>query len=163
MAISLPINQFTYLCFTHAMLQSVMNLQRVNALQIHPTNRLRSCRAVSVILRRRVHPTNALEQADRGISKGKISARSTSHGGSHARTDSSIHVEYPKETESLARTSIQGKGGLHFKRTLASFSLEGRVAVITGGARGLGLVMGQALVSSGADLAIVDLNSMSIF
>lgn len=44
------------------------------------------------------------------------------------------------------------------QRTLASFSLEGRVAVITGGARGLGLVMGQALVASGADLAIVDLN-----
>jgi NAD(P)-dependent dehydrogenase (short-subunit alcohol dehydrogenase family) len=43
---------------------------------------------------------------------------------------------------------------------LASFSLEGRVAVITGGARGLGLVMTQALVISGADVAIVDLNSM---
>lgn len=44
------------------------------------------------------------------------------------------------------------------KRTLDTFSLEGRVAVVTGGARGLGLVMGQALVASGADLAIVDLN-----
>ena len=44
-------------------------------------------------------------------------------------------------------------------RTLASFSLENRVAVVTGGARGLGLVMGQAIVESGADLAIVDLNS----
>jgi NAD(P)-dependent dehydrogenase (short-subunit alcohol dehydrogenase family) len=47
------------------------------------------------------------------------------------------------------------------KRTLPSFSLEGRVAVVTGGARGLGLVMGQALIQSGADLAIVDLNSQS--
>jgi D-arabinitol 2-dehydrogenase len=45
------------------------------------------------------------------------------------------------------------------KRTLPSFSLEGKVAVVTGGARGLGLVMGQALVQSGADLAIVDLDS----
>ncbi len=45
------------------------------------------------------------------------------------------------------------------KRTLPTFSLEGKVAIITGGARGLGLVMGQALVASGADLAIVDLNS----
>ena len=48
------------------------------------------------------------------------------------------------------------------KRTLPSFSLEGKVAVVTGGARGLGLVMGQALVQSGADLAIVDLNSQSL-
>lgn len=45
------------------------------------------------------------------------------------------------------------------KRTLPTFSLEGKVAVVTGGARGLGLAMGEALVSSGADLAIVDLNS----
>ena len=44
-------------------------------------------------------------------------------------------------------------------RTLASFSLDGRVAVVTGGARGLGLVMSQALIVSGADVAIVDLNS----
>ena len=48
---------------------------------------------------------------------------------------------------------------MHSKRTLASFSLEDRVGVVTGGARGLGLVMGQALVVSGADVAIVDLNS----
>lgn len=54
---------------------------------------------------------------------------------------------------------MQGRGGLHFKRTLASFSLEGRVGVVTGGARGLGLVMSQAMVISGADVAIVDLNS----
>lgn len=44
-------------------------------------------------------------------------------------------------------------------RTLPTFSLEGKVAVVTGGARGLGLVMGQGLIESGADLAIVDLNS----
>lgn len=31
--------------------------------------------------------------------------------------------------------------------------------MITGGARGLGLVMSQALVISGCDVAIVDLNS----
>jgi len=47
---------------------------------------------------------------------------------------------------------------LHFKKTLASFSLEGRSAIVTGGARGLGLVMAQALAQSGADVALVDLN-----
>jgi hypothetical protein len=44
------------------------------------------------------------------------------------------------------------------KLTLPSFSLSGRTIVITGGARGLGLVMGQGIVASGADVAIVDLN-----
>jgi NAD(P)-dependent dehydrogenase (short-subunit alcohol dehydrogenase family) len=44
------------------------------------------------------------------------------------------------------------------KRTLPSFSLEGKVAVVTGRVRGLGLV----LMRSGADLAIVDLNSQSL-
>lgn len=46
-----------------------------------------------------------------------------------------------------------------FNPTLPSFSLAGKTAVITGGARGLGLAMSKALVMSGADLAIVDLNS----
>jgi D-arabinitol 2-dehydrogenase len=80
--------------------------------------------------------------------------------GSFARTDSSVQVEYPEEGDLPASAPVQGRGGLHFKRTLASFSLEGRVGVVTGGARGLGLVMSQAMVISGADVAIVDLNSM---
>lgn len=82
------------------------------------------------------------------------------HEGSFARTDSSVHVEYPEEHELPSSKPVQGRGGLHFKRTLASFSLEGRVGVVTGGARGLGLVMSQAMVISGADIAIVDMNSM---
>jgi D-arabinitol 2-dehydrogenase len=78
---------------------------------------------------------------------------------SFARTDPSIEVEYPEEADLPPSKPVQGRGGLHFKRTLASFSLEGRVGVVTGGARGLGLVMSQAMVISGADVAIVDLNS----
>jgi D-arabinitol 2-dehydrogenase len=85
------------------------------------------------------------------------------HEGSFARTDSSVQVEYPEEGDLPVSTPVQGRGGLHFKRTLASFSLEGKVGVITGGARGLGLVMSQAMVISGADIAIVDLNSMFPF
>jgi len=42
--------------------------------------------------------------------------------------------------------------------TLKKFSLDGNVAVITGGAQGLGLAMAQALFTSGADLAIIDLD-----
>lgn len=89
----------------------------------------------------------------------KEEKETTEHEGTFARTDPSIEVENPEEKDLPSSTPVQGRGGLHFKRTLASFSLEGRVGVITGGARGLGLVMSQAMVISGADIAIVDLNS----
>lgn len=79
--------------------------------------------------------------------------------GSFARTDDSITVEYPEEGELPSSTPVTGRGGMHMKRTLASFSLEGKVGVVTGGARGLGLVMGQGMVISGANLALVDMNS----
>lgn len=81
------------------------------------------------------------------------------HEGSASRTDRDIVVEYPPEEEFPRERPLRGRGGIQYVRTLPTFSLEGRTAVVTGGARGLGLVMGQALVSSGADLAIVDLNS----
>ena len=83
------------------------------------------------------------------------------HEGSFSRTDDQVSFKYPDEGNFSPSQLVQGRGGAHHKRTLASFSLENRVAVVTGGARGLGLVMGQALVASGADLAIVDLNSQS--
>ena len=80
------------------------------------------------------------------------------HEGQYARTQEHIRVEYPEEEDLPPSMPIQGRGGFHFKRTLASFSLEGRVGVVTGGARGRGLVMAQALCKSGADVAIVDMN-----
>jgi len=91
--------------------------------------------------------------------RSKDEKENTDHEGSFARTDPTVEVEYPAEGDLPSSAPVQGRGGLHFKRTLASFSLEGRVGVITGGARGLGLVMSQAMVISGADIAIVDLNS----
>ena len=81
------------------------------------------------------------------------------HEGSASRTDREIVVEYPPEEEFPRDRPLRGRGGVQHVKTLPTFSLEGRTAVVTGGARGLGLVMGQALVQSGADLAIVDLNS----
>ncbi|KAF2014669.1 D-arabinitol 2-dehydrogenase [Aaosphaeria arxii CBS 175.79] len=80
------------------------------------------------------------------------------HEGQYARTQENIRVEYPEEDDLPSSQPVQGRGGFHFKRTLAAFSMEGKVAVVTGGARGLGLVMAQALVTSGADVAIVDMN-----
>lgn len=82
------------------------------------------------------------------------------HEGLFARTDESVQIPYPPDSEMPAQPVVQGRGGMHFKRTLAQFSLENKVSMVTGGARGLGLVMAQGLVASGSDLAIVDLNSM---
>ncbi|KAK3693959.1 hypothetical protein B0T22DRAFT_451247 [Podospora appendiculata] len=81
-------------------------------------------------------------------------------GGSNARTDESITVEYPTDDKLPSSQPVTGAGraGVHVFPTLATFSLQGKVGVVTGGARGLGLVMGQGMVISGADLAIVDLN-----
>jgi hypothetical protein len=81
------------------------------------------------------------------------------HEGQHSRTDKTIRIEHPEESQLPSSLPVKGRGGSHYKRTLASFSLEGRVGVVTGGARGLGLVMAQALVVSGADVALVDMNS----
>lgn len=80
------------------------------------------------------------------------------HEGQYARTNQDIKVEYPEEDDLPPSKPVVGRGGVHSLRTLAAFSMEGKVAVVTGGARGLGLVMAQALVTSGADVAIVDMN-----
>lgn len=81
------------------------------------------------------------------------------HEGRFARTDESFTFEHPDEPNMPSSAPVQGRGHFHFRRTLASFSLEEKVGLVTGGARGLGLVMSQALHLSGADVAIVDLNS----
>ncbi|KAL9130633.1 MAG: hypothetical protein Q9217_001247 [Psora testacea] len=80
------------------------------------------------------------------------------HHGSFSRTDNTVQFEYPEEDDHPKDEPYQGRGGIHFKRTLASFTLDGKVAVVTGGARGLGLVMSQACLLSGANVALVDLN-----
>lgn len=94
---------------------------------------------------------------------GRETNAATAAGGSYARTDNSITVEYPSDGSLPPSQPVSGAGraGANVFPTLASFSLQGKVGVVTGGARGLGLVMGQGMVISGADLAIVDLNSMS--
>jgi D-arabinitol 2-dehydrogenase len=90
--------------------------------------------------------------------RGNVTNEDEEHEGTYARTDATISVEYPEEHELPSSEPIQGRGGQHFKRTLAQFSMEDKVCLITGGARGLGLVMTQALVESGANVAICDMN-----
>ncbi|KAL3425563.1 D-arabinitol 2-dehydrogenase [Phlyctema vagabunda] len=64
----------------------------------------------------------------------------------------------PVDESNASNSLVSRNGNFKFIPTLPSFSLAEKVAVITGGARGLGLAMSQALVMSGADLAIVDIN-----
>lgn len=116
------------------------------------------------------YSTTAVLHKDDPLKKNNFDAATTAgkpgqsgdHEGQFARIDETVRVEYPTEDKFPASAPVQGRGGLHFKRTLAGFSLEGRTAVVTGGARGLGLVMAQALTASGANVAIVDLNSKEI-
>lgn len=78
--------------------------------------------------------------------------------GSYSRTDPDVQVEYPEDHELPSSRPVRGHGGGFAKPTLASFTLENKVTLVTGGARGLGLVMGQGVAYSGGHLAIVDLN-----
>ena len=99
--------------------------------------------------------------------KFELPSRKNSNGksefdGTLARTDSAIKVEHPSESNLPTSEPVKERGAVHHKRTLSSFSLEGKVGVVTGGARGLGLMMSQALIISGADLAIVDLDSKRV-
>ncbi|PHH86851.1 hypothetical protein CDD83_9676 [Cordyceps sp. RAO-2017] len=78
--------------------------------------------------------------------------------GKYARTDSDVEIEYPDEHDLPPSKPVRGLPGQYVKPTLASFSLDGNVGLVTGGARGLGLVIAQGMVYSGADLALVDMN-----
>ncbi|ORX35438.1 putative d-arabinitol 2-dehydrogenase [Kockovaella imperatae] len=80
-----------------------------------------------------------------------------------ASVDESLTFEHPKTSEWKAGDpghDVVGAGhGRHNKRTLSSLSMDGKVCVVTGAARGLGNMMARTFVESGASsIAIVDLN-----
>lgn len=105
----------------------------------------------------RLHPKNE-PSGGRGRPKVRKDADRVQEGA-FSRTDDQVQIPRPDENHIPRSAPGVDRSGPHLKRTLPSFSLDGRVAVVTGGARGLGLVMSQALIVSGADVAIVDLNS----
>jgi NADP-dependent 3-hydroxy acid dehydrogenase YdfG len=102
------------------------------------------------------HTVPAARQAEKPPTEEELAAAA----GQFARTDDSIVVKHPPEAQLPTEETVVGtdRAGAHVFPTLATFSLQGKVGVVTGGARGLGLVMGQGMVTSGSDLAIVDLN-----
>lgn len=79
--------------------------------------------------------------------------------GHNARTDADVAMAYPADHELPPSKPVGGLPGQYVRPTLASFSLDGNVGLVTDGARGLGLVMAQGMVTSGADVALVDMNS----
>lgn len=78
--------------------------------------------------------------------------------GELASTDPAITATCPTDPAALPPSSPPSAPVGQQKRTLQIFSLEGKTAIVTGGARGLGFVMAQALIESGAAVAIVDLD-----
>lgn len=129
------------------------NAARITSLPLSKPKPIYSIRPITCTTKLYKEDKRTPSAAERALENEKA------HEGAFGRTDNTIRIEHPEEDEHPTSKPIQGRGGLHFKRTLASFTLEGGVAVVTGGARGLGLVMSQACVISGADVAIVDLNS----
>jgi D-arabinitol 2-dehydrogenase len=83
--------------------------------------------------------------------------RSGDLGEVFAHTDSLVPVGRPGERHIPQSKQNYGQT-TRSSRIMSLFSMKGKVCVVTGGVRGLGLVMSQALIISGADVAIVDLN-----
>ncbi|KAL7414312.1 hypothetical protein BDY24DRAFT_386501 [Mrakia frigida] len=80
---------------------------------------------------------------------------------SHVAVDESFEFKYSgKELGEDLGHKTDGSGhGRHNKRTLASMSMEGKVVVITGAARGLGNMAARTFVECGSNkVAIIDLS-----
>lgn len=81
-----------------------------------------------------------------------------------ASTDDDVVVPYPEDSsrhprDDVGHNTTGGRVGRHTQRTLASFSMEGKVCVVTGAARGIGNLIARTFVESGANhVAIVDLD-----
>ncbi|WVQ85598.1 hypothetical protein IAT38_007764 [Cryptococcus sp. DSM 104549] len=77
-----------------------------------------------------------------------------------AAIDETFTFEHPKKwSDKHPGHDMQtGDFGRHTKRTLASFSMEGKVCLVTGAARGLGNMMARTFVESGANaIVLVDI------
>ncbi|KAG7133013.1 hypothetical protein HYQ45_008714 [Verticillium longisporum] len=95
-----------------------------------------SSSATAPLLARQAQQSRNQSQQRRSL---RVGAPLADKPGSYSRTDPEVTVEYPEDHELPSSKVVRGHGGGFAKPTLASFSLEDRVTVITGGARGLGL------------------------
>lgn len=135
---SLPIARFASRIAGRAATNRVLGSASVKL--INPTMPSRARAAVAAF-----HTVPALQQQNgNGNGNGKKSIAP----GAFARTDDSITVEYPPEEQLPSSEPVEGtdRAGAHIFPTLATFSLQGKVGVVTGGARGLGLVMGREYI-----------------
>ncbi|RXK42607.1 d-arabinitol 2-dehydrogenase [Tremella mesenterica] len=106
-------------------------------------------------------PSNPLYD-EKAYPEGYREHRVEVHEPKHASVDESLVFEDP-EPNAYAKADpghdVIGEGhGRHTKRTLGSLSMEGKVCVVTGAARGLGNMMARTFVESGADaIVLIDL------
>ncbi|EJU00718.1 NADP-binding protein [Dacryopinax primogenitus] len=76
----------------------------------------------------------------------------------HATIDESVTVPYPGDKLDIPGHETRHDQGSRTHRTLKSFSMEGKVCVVTGAARGLGNMFARTFVESGCSkVAIIDL------
>ncbi|KAN0066341.1 hypothetical protein ACQY0O_000435 [Thecaphora frezii] len=91
-------------------------------------------------------------------------ASSSRRGKPLAGISDDVAHPYPSHAERPASDDVghstTGSVSPHQRRTLASFSMEGKVCVVTGAARGLGNLIARTFVESGANhLAVLDLSA----
>ncbi|GAA5976416.1 hypothetical protein JCM11641_006005 [Rhodosporidiobolus odoratus] len=101
----------------------------------------------------------------RNISSSPLAQEPESKEPSHAAVREGIVIPYPEESDFAPGDlghSMEGPGvdvGRHTRRTLASFSMTGKVVVVTGAARGLGNLFARTFAESGSNaVAILDLD-----
>ncbi|GAA6017623.1 hypothetical protein JCM10207_001227 [Rhodosporidiobolus poonsookiae] len=113
----------------------------------------------------RTVPRAALPSARRSIASTPQVLEPESQEPSHAAIKEDIVQPYPEESEFKKGDlghSMEGPDvdvGRHTRRTLASFSMTGKVCVVTGAARGLGNLFARTFAESGSNaVAILDLD-----
>jgi hypothetical protein len=77
---------------------------------------------------------------------------------SFSQTDDTIIEDYPEnaqEQAGIGHTTIGPGVGRHNDRTLGTFSMSGKVCVVTGAARGLGNLMARTFAESGCDSVVI--------
>jgi len=123
--------------------------------------RSRLVMGIGATCRHRLPTSNALHlrfNSSSGSGEGGDGSGSKPKPGEFGQTRSDISIGYRGHGRGQSIPSPEeGANKRHSLRTLGSFSMAGKVCVVTGGARGLGYVMTQAFVESGAHAAIIDL------
>lgn len=140
-----------------------------------PANVVRAARSIATIsqvvrpaVTRSARPSTlprTFASSSRSLSKGNNFGKAKPlDTAPFASTKDDVVVPYPEDSsrhprDDVGHNTTGGRVGRHTQRTLASFSMENKVCIVTGAARGIGNLIARTFVESGANhIAIVDLN-----